>query len=89
MMARAAGLPCGICGETDPPVDQVHHTIPISWKSGNPVRHGHLATSPRGVQQQTAGQTNLNHEFKGRIKHVAEVVTCNTYIARLFQGATR
>ena len=36
MMARAAGMPCGICGVADPPPDQVHHTIPISWGRGDP-----------------------------------------------------
>jgi 5-methylcytosine-specific restriction endonuclease McrA len=36
LMARAAGQPCGLCGSKDPPPDQVHHTIPISWDVGDP-----------------------------------------------------
>ena len=36
MMARAAGMPCGICGKPDPPPDQVHHITPISWKRADP-----------------------------------------------------
>lgn len=36
LLARAAGLGCGICGKADPPPDQVHHTEPISWGRGNP-----------------------------------------------------
>jgi hypothetical protein len=30
LLARAAGMPCGICGSADPPPDQVHHLTPIS-----------------------------------------------------------
>ena len=30
--ARAAGLPCALCGRADPPPDSVDHRYPVSWE---------------------------------------------------------